>query len=542
MLPITNRLVLVCATAATLLVSLSASAQTPTVKSLVASHGSIVAGDLTFSNFQTPAALPYNFFGTLFPNDGSDIAVSATTTANGRVGLTFTAIDPATGNPKPWVASVAAGGGGGGKGGSGGGGATLPSDITRLFAYDVTVTNPNLLMSSMDVAYGPGTTASGVVGYENMTYYVDPVSSAPYLQIWDTYSNNSGQKSSNFNTVAQSFGGRIPLAASGAAMPGGYQRYLRNGVQMMLGRYFGLGTGQVTLDSYLVAYSTVPVTTPPIAAPAALIGFTLTSDLVTPLHGVLQLTGPAGVTGAEVAITSSAPSALSVPGTVTVPPVGQGVNFPVTLSPQSMDTPVTVTASYNGASIALNFVVAAALPSQPVALTSLAVPSIPATIPGGSTVQGVVAANQVVTSPVTVLLASSDPGLAVPASVTIPAGASFVTFAVTTSSVSVLRSVNVTATYNGASLSNQVWLSPSVTVLSAEYWSVSRKLFVTATNPVQNAVLTLGTDVNGPSLGTMSFSAWVWSGKANMNTAPAQAVVWSSAGGFATKAVTVLNK
>ena len=125
---------------------------------------------------------------------------------------------------------------------------------------------------------------------------------------------------------------------------------------------------------------------------------------------------------------------------------------------------------------------------------------------------------------------------------TIPAGASFVTFAVTTSSVSVLRSVNVTATYNGASLSNQVWLSPSVTVLSAEYWSVSRKLFVTATNPVQNAVLTLGTDVNGPSLGTMSFSAWVWSGKANMNTAPAQAVVWSSAGGFATKAVTVLNK
>ena len=82
--------------AAAVVLAIPAFAQTPTVKSLVANHGTIVSGDLTFSNFQTPSTLPYNFFGTLFPNDGSDIAVSASTMANGRVGLKFTPIDPAT--------------------------------------------------------------------------------------------------------------------------------------------------------------------------------------------------------------------------------------------------------------------------------------------------------------------------------------------------------------------------------------------------------------------------------------------------------------
>ena len=533
----------VLALAATVL-GATASAQTPTLKSLVVNHGSIVSGDFTFSNFQTPATLPYNFFGTLFPNDGSDIAVSPATMANGRFGLTFTAIDPVTGLPKPWVAAVIAstGGGGGGGGKGGGGGAVLPTDVSRLVTYDVTVNKPSLLMNSVDVAYGPGASSSGSVGYEAMTYYVDPITVAPMLQIWDLYSGNFDSKSSNFNTVAQSFGGRIPLAATGAVIPGGYQRYLRNGVQLMLGRYFGLTPGQVTLDSYSVGYTTVPVGTPPVTAPANLVGFLMYSNLVTPFHGVLQMNGPVGANGADVTITSSVPNALSVPATVTVPPVAQGVNFAVTLTPQSVDTPVTVTASYNGASISVNTVVPAAPPPQPVALSSFSVPSVPAQIPGGSTVQGMVALNQIVTSPVTVLLSSSNPVLPLPAAVTIPAGAAFVTFDVATSSVTAPTSVNVTATYNGASLSGQSWLMPSVTVLSAEYWSVSRKLFVTATNPVQNAVLTYGTDVNGPVLGTMSFSAWVWSGHANMNTAPAQAVVWSSVGGFATKAVTVLNK
>ena len=530
--------------------AIPAFAQTPTVKSLVANHGTIVSGDLTFSNFQTPSTLPYNFFGTLFPNDGSDIAVSASTMANGRVGLKFTPIDPATGFPKAWAVALAStggggsgGSGGGSGGGGGGGGAVLPTDVTRLVTYDVTVTNPNLLMDSVDVAYGPGTTATGVVGTETMTYYVDPVTAGPYLQVWDLYNGNFDSKSSNFNTTAQSFGGRIPLASTGAVMPGGYQRYLRNGVQIMMGRYFGLGTGQATLDSYSVGYTTVPVATPPVAAPAALVGFLVTSNLTTALHGVLQLNGPAGVNGADVTITSSAPNALSVPALVNVPAVAQGVNFPVTVNQQAADTAVTLTASYNGATVTVIMVVPAAPPPQPLALSSLSVPSVPATIPGGSPAQGVVSMNQIATgSPVIVQLSSSDPALTVPASVTIPVGSAFTTFAVPTSSVTALKSVNVTATYNGASLVSQAWLSPSVTVLSAEYWSISRKLFVTATNPVQNAVLTFGTDVAGPSLGTMSFSAWIWSGHTGMNTAPAQAVVWSSAGGFATKTVTVLNK
>ena len=514
-------------------------AQTPTVKSLAATHGTIVAGDLTFSNFQAPAALPYTFFGPLMPNDGSDIAVSATTMASGRVGLLFTAIDPASGSPKPWVISFAAvAGGGGGKGGGGGGTVTLPTDVSRVVTYDVTVTNPNLLLNSTDVSYGPGTATTGVGAWEAMTYYVEPVTSAPHLQIWDIYAGNSDSKSSNFNTINQSLGGRIALPLYGAATPGGYQRSLRHGVQIMMGAYLSLGTGTATLDSYGVGYTTVPANTPPVTPPATLVFFYLQPAGIPP-YGVIMLSGPAAM-NTDITLTSSAPNALNLPPTITVPPASQGLNVPISFGQVAVDTAVTVTASLNGQTFTANIVVPAA---KPLALATVAVPSVFAgSVAGGSAVQGSVAMTSVVQgSPVTVQLASNDPAVSVPASVTVPAGAAYATFAVTTSSVTIARSVTVTATYNGASVSSQIWLIPSVTITSARYLTLSQKFFITAMTGVANAVLTFAVD-DGSSLGTMSFSAWVWTGHANMRTTPTTATVWSSAGGMATVPVTLVNQ
>ena len=521
------------------LLAIPAFGQTPTVKSLMASHGTIIAGDLTFSNFQAPATLPYTFFGPLTPNDGSDTAVSATF-ANGRVGLLFTPIDPVTGSPKPWVIGFTTGGGGGGGkgGGGGGGGVVLPADISRLVTYDVTVTNPNLLLNSADVAYGSGTATTGVGASEAITYYIDPVTGGPYLQIWDIYSGNFDSKSSNFNTVNQSLGGRIPLGPGGAPTPGGYQRSLRYGVQVMMGAYVGLGTGTATVDSYSVGYSTVAAGTAPVTPPSSLVSFYLTPGSIPP-QGVIQLSGPAGL-NTDITLTSSAPSALIAPAVITVPPSAQGVKFPISFGDVSADTPVTVTASLNGVTLSSSLVVPAA---KPLGLSSVAVPSVPAgSVPGGTTVQGAVAMTAIVQgAPVAVQLSSSDPAVSVPGQVTVPAGASFATFAVTTSTVTAAKSVTVTATYNGASVSSQIWLTPSVTITSARYLTLSQKFVVTAAAPVANAVLTFGAD-SGPALGTMSFSAWVWTGKASMKTAPATATVWSSTGGFATVPVTVVNQ
>jgi hypothetical protein len=73
----------------------------PTVKTLVNTRGTLTAGVVVFSNFQTPATLPFPHPQGALPNDGADMQVTAITTADGRAGLTFTFIDPVTGTPKP---------------------------------------------------------------------------------------------------------------------------------------------------------------------------------------------------------------------------------------------------------------------------------------------------------------------------------------------------------------------------------------------------------------------------------------------------------
>ena len=127
----------------------------PTLKSLVATHGSITVGDLVFSNFQTPQVMPFIMYGTAATNDGSDVMVTPVSTATGRGGLQFTAINPTTGVPQPFGVDVAPGSAsGGGKNGGGGGGA-LPGGLTRVATFDVTVANPQKLLANVDGSFGP---------------------------------------------------------------------------------------------------------------------------------------------------------------------------------------------------------------------------------------------------------------------------------------------------------------------------------------------------------------------------------------------------
>jgi hypothetical protein len=95
--------------------------------SLIGYHGSVTAGDITFSNFQKPKVLP-SPVGLL--DEFNDIGVAAAVMDDGRVSLTFTGIDPATGSPR----ALTVGGGAG-------------AEIIRLVSYNVTATNPTLSAS-----------------------------------------------------------------------------------------------------------------------------------------------------------------------------------------------------------------------------------------------------------------------------------------------------------------------------------------------------------------------------------------------------------
>lgn len=97
------------ATLAVIATSLSASAQTEQVlKRLVMNRGSLAVGDVVFTNFQTPRLVPSTFMDSL-PNDGNDVDVRTTLTADGRVGLVFAPIDSTTGVATPFHIDAASG-------------------------------------------------------------------------------------------------------------------------------------------------------------------------------------------------------------------------------------------------------------------------------------------------------------------------------------------------------------------------------------------------------------------------------------------------
>jgi hypothetical protein len=201
-------------------------------------------------------------------------------------------------------------------------------------------------------------------------------------------------------------------------------------------------TATITINSVTVQAVTLSATN--IAGGASLANNTVT------------LNGPAGSSGLTVNLSSSNPAVASVPATVTVA-AGATVSpaFPITTSPVAASTPITITATYNSTSVSTSLTVA------PISLISM-------TLSTSSTVGGAtVTANRVnlngpaPTGGIAVTLASSDTNLAtVPATVTVPAGASQAQFSITTVPVAAASQVTITASFNGVNRPANLTLSP----------------------------------------------------------------------------------
>ncbi|HEX6439573.1 MAG TPA: hypothetical protein VF182_20825 [Candidatus Binatia bacterium] len=190
---------------------------------------------------------------------------------------------------------------------------------------------------------------------------------------------------------------------------------------------------------------------PPAAAPASLASVSIKPSSITGgqlATGTVTLSGAAPAGGAIVSLASANPAA-SLPNSITVPASASSANFPVSTLTVTATTAGNITASYAGISKSVTLTVN---PAVPVALLSLSVN--PKTVVGGSSSVGTVTLSKVTSSPVIVSLASSKPKNAmIPASVTVPAGASSAAFNISTTTTNKKINATISASYGGATKS-----------------------------------------------------------------------------------------
>jgi hypothetical protein len=168
------------------------------------------------------------------------------------------------------------------------------------------------------------------------------------------------------------------------------------------------------------------------------------------------------LTGKTITLTSSSPSVVPLPASVTIAPYTSGASVTIATAAVASTTPVTITAT-NGSTV--KTAVLSVTPAP--ALTSLALS--PASVPLYNPSTGTVTLNAPAPAGgATVALSSPTPSLlaSLPASVVIPAGMRFATFALQAGNVSSPTDVTVNAAYAGATVPATLHITPAVAPLS----------------------------------------------------------------------------
>lgn len=207
-------------------------------------------------------------------------------------------------------------------------------------------------------------------------------------------------------------------------------------------------------------------------------------------QGLVEIGWAAPAGGVVVPLASSDP-AVTVPASVTVVQGATSAAFAVSAGTVAAATPVTITAAFpvvsRTASVTVN-------PLPRVASVSLS----PTTVSGGGSSTGTVTLTEAaLAGGLVVQLSSGNAAATVPASVTVPQGASTATFTVTTSAVATDTSAVITAT-GGASATatltisalavSQVSLSPAI-ILGGS--ASTATVTLSAAAPAGGAVVTL---------------------------------------------------
>jgi hypothetical protein len=199
-------------------------------------------------------------------------------------------------------------------------------------------------------------------------------------------------------------------------------------------------------------------------APVALSSLSVNPTSVTGGNsstGTVTLSGAAPSGGAIVTLSSSNPTAARVPSSVTVAAGATSATFAVSTSAVAASTTVTISAAYGGATRSASLTVTPASPPPPT-LSSLSLN--PTSVVGGaqSSAGTVRLSGPAPAGGAQVALSSSDATAArVPSSVTVAAGATSATFAVSTSAVASSTTVTIFATYSGATRPASLTVTPA---------------------------------------------------------------------------------
>ena len=182
---------------------------------------------------------------------------------------------------------------------------------------------------------------------------------------------------------------------------------------------------------------------------ATLLSLTVTPAEVTggdPAFGTVTLAEPAPASGAIVRLSSESAHA-SVPAEIVIPGGDSSATFTVDTSPVEEDQSATIQASSANTAEAALAILTEAGSEPPAEATILSLTLNPSTVTGGEPSTGTVTIDAAAPAGgVTVSLSSGDPAATVPASVTIPEGASSADFGVATSSVEATTSAQIAAT------------------------------------------------------------------------------------------------
>jgi len=225
--------------------------------------------------------------------------------------------------------------------------------------------------------------------------------------------------------------------------------------------YFTVTTSAVAAASTVTisaTYNTVTKTANLTVNPVALLSVTLSPTSVvggasTTLNKV-TLNGAAPAGGVVVNLSSSDPSVTVPPSATVAAGATSSPVFTITTSAVAATKTITISAIYNSVTKTANLTV------NPVALLSVTL--LPASVAGGTaTTLNRVALNGPAPGSMVVNLSSSDPGVTMPASVTVAAGATVSPyFTVTTSFVAAPLTVTISATYNGVTKTANLTVNP----------------------------------------------------------------------------------
>jgi hypothetical protein len=168
----------------------------------------------------------------------------------------------------------------------------------------------------------------------------------------------------------------------------------------------------------------------------------------------LQLTAGVPAGGATVALASSNPAVAPIPAAIAIPAGDGWAQFQMTVGQVTSPTPVTLTATLNGASVTGDFIL------QPPSLKSL--DAGPLDVSAGTPAGAIVMLNgQAPAGGAVVSLTSSSPAATPPTSVTVPAGSASVPVSIPTRDVAAGTPVVITARWNGGTVQGQITVRPS---------------------------------------------------------------------------------